>query len=94
MFYYFFIPLVEEFSFLNLFNYLTFRAGGALFTAFFISLIWGHKIINKLKNIQKNGQPIRKDGPKSHLINKVGTPTMGGMLYYYLYLFQYYCGVI
>ncbi len=80
MFYYFFIPLVEEFSFLNLFNYLTFRAGGALFTAFFISLIWGHKIINKLKNIQKNGQPIRKDGPKSHLINKVGTPTMGGML--------------
>tara|TARA_B100000029_G_C17590042_1_gene962243 strand:- start:1089 stop:2177 length:1089 start_codon:yes stop_codon:yes gene_type:complete len=80
MFYYFFIPLVEEYSFLNLFNYLTFRAGGALFTAFFISLIWGHKIINKLKNIQKNGQPIRKDGPKSHLINKVGTPTMGGML--------------
>ena len=71
---------MENFHFLNLFNYLTFRAGGALFTAFFISLIWGHKIINKLKNLQKNGQPIRKDGPKSHLINKVGTPTMGGFI--------------
>jgi len=80
MFYYFLIPLVEKFNFLNLFNYLTFRAGGALFTAFFFSLIFGHRLISALKKIQKNGQPIRKDGPKSHLINKVGTPTMGGML--------------
>jgi phospho-N-acetylmuramoyl-pentapeptide-transferase len=63
-----------------LFNYLTFRAGGALFTAFTVSLILGPGLIKTLKKIQKNGQPIRKDGPKSHLINKVGTPTMGGML--------------
>ena len=80
MFYYFFIPLIENFHFLNLFKYLTFRAGGALFTAFFISLFLGPKLINILKKIQKEGQPIRKDGPKSHLINKAGTPTMGGML--------------
>ena len=76
MFHYFFTPLVKDFSFLNLFNYITFRAGGALFTANFFC----PKIIRKLKKIQKKGQPIRKDGPKSHLLNKVGTPTMGGML--------------
>ena len=80
MFYHFLIPLVENFHFLNLFNYLTFRAGGALFTAFLISFLLGPKLIKILKKIQKEGQPIRKDGPKSHLISKVGTPTMGGML--------------
>ena len=80
MFHYFFIPLVDQFNFLNLFNYITFRAGGALFTAFLISILFGSKLIRTLKKIQKTGQPIRKDGPKSHLITKVGTPTMGGML--------------
>ena len=80
MFYYFFSPYIDSFSFLNLFNYLTFRAGGALFTAFLISLLLGPKFIKKLKSVQTKGQPIRKDGPKSHLLNKVGTPTMGGML--------------
>ena len=80
MFHYFFTPLVEDFSFLNLFNYITFRAGGALFTAFLISIFFGPKLIRTLKKIQKKGQRIRKDGPKSHLLNKVGTPTMGGML--------------
>ena len=80
MFYYFLIPYVEYFNSLNLFNYLTFRAGGALFTAFLISLFLGPKFIKKLKSVQKKGQPIRKDGPQSHLISKVGTPTMGGML--------------
>ena len=80
MFYHFLIPLIENFHFLNLFNYLTFRAGGALFTAFFISFLLGPKLIKILKKIQKEGHPIRKDGPKSHLISKVGTPTMGGML--------------
>ena len=80
MFYHFLIPLIENFHFLNLFNYLTFRAGGALFTAFFISVLLGPKLIKILKKIQKEGQPIRKDGPKSHLISKVGTPTMGGVI--------------
>ena len=80
MLYYFLTPYIENFNFLNLFNYLTFRAGGALFTAFFISLFLGPIFIKKLKSVQKKGQPIRQDGPKSHLISKVGTPTMGGML--------------
>ena len=80
MLYYILTQYIENFNFLNLFNYLTFRAGGALFTAFFISLFLGPKFIKKLKSVQKKGQPIRLDGPKSHLINKVGTPTMGGML--------------
>ena len=80
MLYYFLTPYIENFNFLNLFNYLTFRAGGALFTAFFISLFLGPKFIKKLKSVQKKGQPIRLDGPKNHLVNKAGTPTMGGML--------------
>ena len=80
MFYYFFVPLIENYSFLNLFKYITFRAGGALFTALIISFICGPFLIRKLKKLQKKGQPIRKDGPKSHIINKVGTPTMGGTL--------------
>ncbi len=80
MLYYFLTPYIENLNFLNLFNYLTFRAGGALFTAFFVSLFLGPKFIKKLKSVQKKGQPIRLDGPKSHLVNKAGTPTMGGML--------------
>ncbi len=80
MFYYFFLPLIDQFNFLNLFKYITFRAGGALFTALAISFILGPILIKKLKSFQKLGQPIRKDGPKSHLIKKVGTPTMGGTL--------------
>ena len=80
MFYYFLVPLSESFSFLNLFNYITFRAGGALFTSLIISFILGPYLIKYLKNIQKTGQPIRKDGPKSHILKKIGTPTMGGTL--------------
>ena len=53
MFHYFFLPLVEDFNFLNLFNYLTFRAGGALFTAFLISILLGPKLIRGLKKLQK-----------------------------------------
>ena len=58
MFYYYLTQYIDSFNFLNLFNYLTFRAGGALFTAFFISLFLGPKFIKKLKSVQKNGQLI------------------------------------
>ena len=51
MFHYFFVPLVEDFNFLNLFNYITFRAGGALFTAFLISILFGPRLIKILKKI-------------------------------------------
>ena len=64
----------------NLFRYITFRAGGAFFTALILSFIFGQPLINWLKRKQKRGQPIREDGPESHIIAKAGTPTMGGVL--------------
>ena len=64
----------------NLFNYITFRAGGATMTALLISFILAPWMINTLRNRQGRGQPIRADGPASHLTTKVGTPTMGGLL--------------
>src|SRR6056300_1533289 len=64
----------------NLFSYITFRAGGALLTALLISFLLGPWLIDTLRAHQGKGQPIRKDGPASHLLTKVGTPTMGGLL--------------
>tara|TARA_Y100000590_G_scaffold271360_1_gene304646 strand:- start:2143 stop:3231 length:1089 start_codon:yes stop_codon:yes gene_type:complete len=68
------------FSFLNIFNYITFRTGAAVLTSLFFSLIFGKLIIKFLSNLQPSGQPIRSDGPESHIIKKAGTPTMGGIL--------------
>ena len=65
---------------INLFRYITFRAGGAFFTALLFGFIFGQPLINFLRKKQKNGQPIRSDGPEHHLIAKAGTPTMGGVL--------------
>ena len=73
-------PLAEQFHALNLFRYITFRAGGAFITSLMISLIFGTQIIAWLKSMQGEGQPIRSDGPQSHLVRKKGTPTMGGFL--------------
>ena len=64
---------------LNLFRYLTFRSGAAIFTALIIGLVIGPAFINMLRVRQGKGQPIREDGPKTHLA-KVGTPTMGGLM--------------
>jgi phospho-N-acetylmuramoyl-pentapeptide-transferase len=66
-------------SVLNVFKYLTFRTGGATLTAVFLSFYLGPKIISWLKLKQKEGQPIRDDGPQSHFLKR-GTPTMGGLL--------------
>lgn len=74
------VPLAEFYSPFNLFRYLTFRSGGAIFTALIISFYFGPKIIRWLKSKQAEGQPIRLDGPESHLLTKKGTPTMGGMM--------------
>ncbi|MDC0093178.1 phospho-N-acetylmuramoyl-pentapeptide-transferase [Alphaproteobacteria bacterium] len=76
----FLLNFTEYFQPLNLFKYITFRTIGALLTALLISFIFGSKIISLLKKMQKQGQPIRKDGPKNHIIFKTGTPTMGGLL--------------
>ncbi|MGL4427209.1 MAG: phospho-N-acetylmuramoyl-pentapeptide-transferase [Alphaproteobacteria bacterium] len=64
----------------HLFRYLTFRTIAALMTAFFLSFFLGDPFITWLKSQQKGGQPIRDDGPASHLLTKQGTPTMGGGL--------------
>ncbi len=64
---------------LNLFRYLTVRAGGAFFTSFVIVLFFGPRIIAALRIKQGKGQPIRVDGPQSHLAKR-GTPTMGGLM--------------
>ena len=80
MFYYFSTEFTNVFSYLNLFNYITFRTGAAVLTSLFFSLIFGDFIINKLLSFQPVGQPIRQDGPENHLIKKAGTPTMGGLL--------------
>ena len=66
-------------DFFNLFRYITFRAGGAFFTALVFGFIFGQPLINLLRRKQGKGQPIRDDGPESHFV-KAGTPTMGGLL--------------
>ena len=73
-------PLAEEAGFLNLFQYLTFRSGGAVITALIVSFVFGPVLIRILKIKQGKGQPIRKDGPEGHLLSKQGTPTMGGVI--------------
>ena len=64
---------------LNLFRYITFRAGAATATALFLGLLIGPKFIGWLRVRQGKGQPIRDDGPLSHLAKR-GTPTMGGLM--------------
>ena len=67
-------------DFFNLFRYITFRAGGAFFTALIFGFVFGQPMINLLRRKYQNGQPIREDGPASHIETKAGTPTMGGLL--------------
>ena len=66
-------------DFFNLFRYITFRAGGAFMTALIFGFLFGKPLINVLRRRQGKGQPIRDDGPESHM-SKAGTPTMGGLL--------------
>ncbi|SFP23308.1 phospho-N-acetylmuramoyl-pentapeptide-transferase [Qipengyuania nanhaisediminis] len=74
--------LAEYFNFEGLFNlvrYQTARAGATLLTALLIGLLIGPRFIDMLRVRQGKGQPIREDGPQTHLA-KVGTPTMGGLM--------------
>ncbi|WP_375592648.1 phospho-N-acetylmuramoyl-pentapeptide-transferase [Algihabitans albus] len=74
------VPFADDFQLFNLFRYLTFRSGGAVLTALLICFLLGPRVIAWLKQKQREGQPIREDGPQSHLLTKKGTPTMGGVL--------------
>src|ERR1700744_5597406 len=67
-------------SFLNVFRYITFRTGGAMVTGALFVFLFGPWIIDHLRIRQGKGQPIRSDGPQSHLVTKKGTPTMGGLM--------------
>ena len=72
--------LAEHVSFLNVFRYITFRTAGATITAIIFVFLFGPTIIAALRVRQGKGQPIREDGPQSHLLTKKGTPTMGGLM--------------
>jgi phospho-N-acetylmuramoyl-pentapeptide-transferase len=67
-------------TFLNVFRYITFRTGGAMVTGALFVFLFGPWIIDHLRIRQGKGQPIRSDGPQSHLVTKIGTPTMGGLM--------------
>ena len=79
MLYSLFSNLVDQFSFLNVFKYLTFRTGLSMITSMIIVFFIGSPIINFFST-QKIMGPIRQDGPDEHLIKKIGTPTMGGIM--------------
>jgi phospho-N-acetylmuramoyl-pentapeptide-transferase len=70
----------NQLTFLNVFRYITFRTGGAIVTAMVFVFLFGGPFIDMLRVRQGKGQPIRDDGPASHLLTKKGTPTMGGLM--------------
>ncbi|HEY4738329.1 MAG TPA: phospho-N-acetylmuramoyl-pentapeptide-transferase [Xanthobacteraceae bacterium] len=78
--FYWLTELSDKVSFLNVFRYITFRTGGAVVTALIFVFLFGSPIIDLLRLKQGKGQPIRSDGPQSHLVTKKGTPTMGGLM--------------
>ena len=77
---YLFSYLSSDFSFLNVFKYITFRTGVAIFTSLSLVLFFGGPFIKYLKSSKHFDQPIRNDGQLSHIIKKAGTPTFGGVL--------------
>jgi len=78
--FYWLTELSDKLSFLNVFRYITFRTGGAIVTAMVFVFLFGGPLIKLLRIKQGKGQPIRTDGPQSHLVSKKGTPTMGGLM--------------
>ena len=76
---YFLAHLLKFEGFINLIRYQTFRSGAALLTALAIGLVIGPRFISMLRVRQGKGQPIREDGPQTHLAKR-GTPTMGGLM--------------
>jgi phospho-N-acetylmuramoyl-pentapeptide-transferase len=79
MFYNLVLDFVDQYTFLNVFKYLTVRTGLAMFTSMIIVLLIGTPFINFFST-KKILNPIRNDGPTDHIIKKIGTPTMGGVL--------------
>ena len=74
-----FSNLVDIFSFFNVFKYLTVRTGLSMFTSMLVVFIVGNPLINYFSAKQIHN-PIRDDGPSEHIVKKIGTPTMGGLM--------------
>ena len=79
MLYLLILDLIETYSFLNVFKYLTVRTGLAVFTSLIVVFLIGNPFINFF-SAKQILDPIRKDGPDEHIVKKIGTPTMGGLL--------------
>ena len=79
MLYLLILELIESYSFLNVFKYLTVRTGLAVFTSLFVVFLIGNPFIKYFSSRQIL-DPIREDGPDEHIVKKIGTPTMGGVL--------------
>ena len=82
------LNFVDQYTFLNVFKYLTFRTGLAMFTSMAIVLLIGTPFINFF-SARKILDPIREDGPTDHILKKIGTPTMGGVLILNRIIFRY-----
>ena len=74
-----FSNLVDTFSFFNVFKYLTVRTGLSMFTSMIVVFIVGNPLINYF-SVKQIHSPIRDDGPSEHIVKKIGTPTMGGLM--------------
>ena len=74
-----FSNLVDSFSFFNVFKYLTVRTGLSMFTSMIVVFIVGNPLINYF-SVKQIHNPIRDDGPSEHIVKKIGTPTMGGLM--------------
>ena len=79
MLYSFFTSLIDQYSFLNVFKYITVRIAFSVITSFTIVFLIGEPLIKIFERKQISG-PIRQDGPIDHIIKKSGTPTMGGLI--------------
>ncbi len=90
MLYQFLLNFVDTFGFLNVFKYITFRTGLSFFTSLLIVLIIGGPFI-KLFSSHKILNPIREDGPEDHIVKKIGTPTMGGIIILFSLLISVLC---
>ena len=92
MLYQFLLNFVDIFGFLNVFKYITFRTGLSLFTSLIIVLLIGGPFIRFFSN-RKIVNPIRDDGPQDHIVKKIGTPTMGGVIILFGLLLSVLCWV-
>ena len=79
MLFHLFTSLIDQYSFFNVFKYLTFRTGLSVITSLVVVFIIGAPLIKIFSEKMITG-PIRQDGPIDHIVKKSGTPTMGGVI--------------